>query len=320
MSQLAQFTAKILDGEYLERGEALHLVQADLYELFLSANRIRKHFKGDEVSFCSIINARSGSCSQDCKFCAQSAHYSTGVKTYPLVSPQQVGQGAEAAIQARASHYGVVISGRGLGTEEETEQICRLLRAVPSERLSACASLGELTPDFAARLRETGLTRYHHNLETSARFFPQVCSTHSYEDRVRTLQVAKDAGFELCSGGIFGLGEDWEDRIDLALALRKLGVNSVPLNFLLPVPGTPLEHNPPLPPLEILRIIAVFRLILPDRNIKVAGGREPNLRNLQSWIFFAGANGALIGNYLTTAGRPPEEDLQMIADLELTAS
>ncbi len=319
-SRLTRCVDKILKGEYLDREEAFSLLEVDLYEMLFAANRVRRYFKGDKINFCSIINARSGNCSQDCKFCAQSAHNKTGVQAYPLVSAGQVGQGAQGAVKAQACHYGIVVSGRGAGNKDEIEEICRLIKAVPQDKIGVCGSLGELSREFAAKLKEAGLTRYHHNLETSEKFFPRVCTTHTYADKIKTLRIAQDTGFEVCSGGIFGLGEGWEDRIDMAFALRELGVSSVPLNFLVPVAGTPFEHNKPLPPLEILRIIAIYRLILPDKDIKVAGGREINLRDLQSWIFYAGANGALIGNYLTTAGRSAEDDLRMTADLQLTAN
>ncbi|MBI5787866.1 MAG: biotin synthase BioB [Candidatus Schekmanbacteria bacterium] len=315
---LEQLTDKILSGDVVDKDDARFLLAVDLDELLPAANHLRKHFKGNKVGFCSIINARSGNCSQDCKFCAQSAHYNTGIQEYPFIEPQQAKEGAEKAIGMQANHYGIVVSGRGIKSKKDIDQVCRLLEIVPKERITACASLGELTPGFATRLKEMGVSRYHHNLETSERFFPQICTTHSYEDRVKTLQIAAYAGFETCSGGIFGLGEDWEDRLDMAFALRELGVSSVPLNFLVPIPGTPMANNKPLSAGEILRIIAVYRFILPEKDIKVAGGREANLRDLQSWIFLAGANEMMIGNYLTVKGRPVDQDWQMVADLGLT--
>ncbi len=201
------------------------------------------------------------------------------------------------------------------------EKICAALgRIAEQTSISRCASLGNLTPDMIRQLKEAGLTRYHHNLETSENFFPHVCSTHSYQERLDTVRLIKRAGLELCCGGIFGLGEDMGDRLELAFTLRELGADSVPLNFLTPISGTPLEAQLPLIPREILKIIALYRFILPDKDIKVCGGREANLRDLQSWIYYAGANGSLLGNYLTTTGKPAAEDLQMIKDLGLQAS
>jgi biotin synthase len=182
-------------------------------------------------------------------------------------------------------------------------------------RLLACASFGQLTPLAARQLREAGLRRYNHNLETSARYFPSVCTTHTFEDRVTTIRHAKAAGLQVCSGGIFGMGENATDRVDLAVALRELDVDSIPINFLNPIPGTPFEGLQPLAALECLRILAVYRLLFPTKDIKVAGGREACLRDLQSWIFLAGANGAILGDYLTTSGRSAEEDIQMVRDL-----
>jgi len=181
--------------------------------------------------------------------------------------------------------------------------------------MMACASFGALTPLAARQLYDAGLRRYNHNLETSARFFPTICTTHTFEDRVTTIRHARAAGLQVCSGGIFGMGESPGDRIDMAVALRELDVDSIPINFLNPIPGTPLANAEPLQPMDCLRILGVYRLFFPTRDIKVAGGREAALRDLQSWMFYAGANGAILGNYLTTSGRSAEEDLQMVRDL-----
>jgi len=314
-----ELAEKVLAGGRIEFGEAERLYfEAEQDELLFWANRLRRAFKGKTVDFCSIINAKSGRCPEDCKFCAQSAHYRTSAPVYPLVSEKRLLKGMEEARRARARRYGIVVSGRRINSARELEMVCRALEAIRRMGgIGCCASLGELTAETARRLKASGLERYHHNLETSEEFFPQVCSTHSFADRVRTVRLAKEAGLEVCCGGIFGLGERPVDRLSLAFTLRELEVDSVPLNFLVPIPGTPLEGQPPLAPQEILRIVALFRFVLPRQDIKVCGGRERNLRDLQSWLFYAGANGALIGNYLTTPGRPPEEDWQMVADLEL---
>jgi biotin synthase len=314
-----QLTKRILAGYQIDYAEAQRLSRLDdsLEDLLYAAHRIRKHFRGTEVDFCSIISAKSGRCSEDCKFCAQSAHYPTSVQEHPLVEDDKLFEGAVAAQAAGACRYGIVTSGRGI-KEPELERVCTALERISRRTaIQRCASLGELTPPMVRRLKDAGLSRYHHNLETSRKFFPRICSTHSYQQRLDTVRLVKQAGLELCCGGIFGLGEEMEDRLELAFTLRELEVDSVPLNFLVPIPGTPLQHQPPLPAREILKTIALFRFILPDKDIKVCGGREVHLRDLQSWIYYAGANGALLGNYLTTCGRPAEEDLQMIRDLGL---
>ncbi len=317
-----ELAKRTLDGYRINFAEAQQLAQLDDYpdDLLYAANRIRKRFRGVEIDFCSIINAKSGRCSEDCKFCAQSAHYKTSVQEHSLLGSDKLFEGALAAKSAGACRYGIVTSGQGIKNKAELEQICEALEQIKKQtNINRCASLGSLTPGMVKQLKSAGLTRYHHNLETSADFFPHICSTHSYQKRLDTAKLVKQAGLELCSGGIFGLGEDMQDRLELAFSLRELEVDSVPLNFLAPVPGTPLEQQPPLSPGEILRIIAIFRFILPDKDIKVCGGRETNLRELQSWIYYAGANGSLLGNYLTTIGKPAAEDLQMLEDLGLRA-
>ena len=210
-------------------------------------------------------------------------------------------------------------SGRSLLNRRELDTVCRVISTLKQrKKLSPCASLGLLTPDHAQALQEAGLVRYHHNLETGPGFYPAICSTHTFADRVNTLKTARRYGFSLCSGGIFGLGETLKDRIDLAWVLKKLRVDSVPLNFLNPIPGTPLQDQPPLPPLEILKSIALYRFILPEADLRSCGGREKALRTLQPLMYLAGCNGTMIGNYLTTEGRSPEVDIQEIFDLGLT--
>ena len=226
---------------------------------------------------------------------------------------------ADEAARNGASSFGIVNSGRG-PTDRELDWMEPFFRdTATGHRIRPCATLGELRPDQAHRLRDMGVERINHNLETSRRHFPSICSTHTYDDRLRTLRAAKDAGLSICSGGIFGLGEDWEDRLDMAFALREIGADVVPLNFLYAIQGTPMKGKAvELEPLEALKIIAIYRFLLPRAELKVAGGREKVLRDLQSWAFFAGANSFLIGNYLTTFGRSPREDHQMLRDLGLT--
>ncbi|MDI6792281.1 MAG: biotin synthase BioB [bacterium] len=314
---------KVLKGKDVTPEEVLDLSQvegADLFFLLAAANRIRAYFLEDRVDLCSIINAKSGRCSEDCIYCAQSIHHQTGVKSFPLVSEKEILAAARRAIEVKAGRFGIVTSGRRV-KGKEVQVIARVLKQMKEEEIpvSRCASLGSLSVQEALILKKAGLQRYHHNLETSPDFFPRICTTHTFEERMATVKTAKEAGLEVCSGGIFGLGEGLKDRIRLAFILKELDVDSVPLNFLHTIPGTPVEHLPSLPPLEILKTIALFRFILPTKDIKVCGGREQNLRSLQPFIFPAGANGMLIGDYLTTRGQDPRLDLEMIEDLGLKA-
>lgn len=298
--------------------EALKFIKGDLYDLIYIANKIREKHFGKAIKFCSIVNAKSGLCSEDCRFCSQSARYNASVDQYDLKKPQEILSAAVNAQRNSATRFGIVTSGHRIISEKEWELIYESIELLNKETsLLIDASLGCLDPEHAVLLKKAGLNRYHHNLETSSRFFPQICTTHSYEDRLNTVKVVKKAGLELCCGGLFGLGETWDDRIELAFALKEINPDSVPLNFLNPVLGTPLENVKLLTPFECLRIIALFRLVFPDKDICVCGGREKNLCDMQDRMFSAGANGTMIGNYLTTLGRAPEEDLNMIEALGL---
>jgi biotin synthase len=290
----------------------------EIYDLFLLANKIRNKFKGNTVDLCSIINAKSGSCPEDCSFCAQSAHSKrkTETKTYSLLNRDEILGAAESAKKYGVKRFCIVTSGRK-PSKNELKNICKYIYEIRNMGLLPCATLGMLDIDELRQLKDSGLNRYHHNLETSEAFFSEICSTHTYRDKIRTIEASKSLGLSICSGGIFGLGETWDDRIDMAFALKELDVDSVPINFLTPVKGTPLDSKNLLNPLEALKIIAIFRLLLPDKEIRVCGGRPMTLRDLNSQIFLSGADGLLIGNYLTTEGRRPEEDLQMIRDMGL---
>ena len=300
--------AMVYDREALPLAQLLSLTDSLRYKH--SANRVR---------LCSIINARSGGCREDCAFCAQSAHNRAAVPRYGLVSGEEILAAARNALDSGAGEFSIVTSGPGAGAEDEAVQIetaVSLLRG-NEPGMGRCASLGKLTENELKRLKESGLDCIHHNLETSRSYFPEICSTHSYDERVEMVRLAKESGFRVCSGGIFGLGESVEDRIEMAFELRELGVDSIPINFLNPISGTRLEAQPLLSPDEALRTIAMFRIVLPDRDIVVCGGREVTLGDLQPLLFWAGANGILIGNYLTTSGRNAEDDLKMIRDLGL---
>ena len=285
--------------------------------LFHGACRIRDHYNGHGIKLCAIVNAKSGRCPEDCAFCAQSAHHKTQIEAYPLMEPRQILHKAREVEAMGARRFSIVTSGKAL-TEKELEKVVQALRLMKEETgLALCASLGMMAQRTAQQLKEAGLSRYHHNLETAPSFFPSICTTHRYEDDLNTLRSAQEAGLEICSGGIFGLGESAQQRLELAFTLREMAVDSVALNFLNPIPGTPLARSNGLTPLEILKSAAIFRFILPERDIRICGGREVGLRDLHPLIFWAGANGIMIGNYLTTQGRNHRADLRMIQDLKL---
>ena len=319
MQQIIALADKVLAGGAVTKEEAEFLINVgdeDTMVLCAMADKIRQKFAGSEVDCCAIINGRSGKCSENCKFCAQSAHYKTGVKEYGLLSQEEFFNAAKKAKEAGAVRFSIVTSGRGQSREDDFANICKALKRIKEElHIEVCASLGILTLEQAQELRAAGVTRFHSNLETSGSHFPDICTTHTYEDKFFTIKNAQAAGLRVCSGGIFGLGETPEQRVEMAFTLKELGIDSVPLNLLTPIPGTPFESNKPVPPLEILRAFATFRFILPAAQIRTAGGREVNLRDLQSLALNGGASGIMIGGYLTTAGRGTDRDRQMLQDL-----
>jgi biotin synthase len=296
--------------------QELMRVEDDLLPLlFYGACRIRDHYNGRGIGLCAIVNAKSGRCPEDCAFCAQSAHHQTEIEAYPLMDPDEILLKAQEAKAMGARRFAIVTSGKALSAKELAKAV-QAIRLIKEEAgLIPCASLGMLTKESALQLKEAGLNRFHHNLETACSFFPSICTTHAYEEDLDTLRRAKEAGLQVCSGGIFGLGESPEQRLELAYTLKEQGVDSVALNFLHPIPGTPLESSRALAPLEYLRFVALFRFILPDKDIRICGGREYGLRDLHPLVFWAGASGIMIGNYLTTMGRDHQADLQMIQDL-----
>lgn len=312
---------KILSGEGLtpeDAREFVSLKEQNLMEIMALANRAREKFKGNEVSLCSIINAKSGMCPEDCAFCSQSMYHQTSAPVYSFVGVDKVLERAKAVTNIMAREFSIVTSGYAPEKEEELNEIREAVSKITKETpLESCASLGILDRDALIKLKEAGLKNYHHNLETARSFYPNICTTHSYDEDVKTVKEAKELGFKVCCGGIFGMGESWEHRIEFAFTLKELDVDSIPLNFLNPIAGTRLENVKQLSPLDCLAIISLFRLTMPEKDIFVCGGREVNLRDLQSLLFFAGANGMMIGGYLTTKGRQPEDDLRMIQDLGL---
>ena len=319
--QIQEYAKKILAGQLLERSEIDPLSKLSndhLDDLLYWANEIRKANFGNTVKMCSIVSGRLGGCSQDCAFCAQSLHYDTAVdKTPQVLSDGQIMDAAAEAKQKGVPNFGIVYSGKKV-SQAELDRLIALTQRIKTELgMGVCMSLGIVSDENMQRLADAGVVRFNHNLETSERHFPDIVTTHKYEDRVKTIEAGLKAGMGVCAGGIFGIGETEQDRIDMALELRRLGVDMVPMNFLHPIEGTPLGKAETMPPRQILRIVALYRFILPKTHLKVAGGRVLNLRDLQSWIFYAGCTAILSGNYLTTAGRAVEDDLKMIEDLGL---
>lgn len=308
---------KVLDGGEPSFDEALALTAVapeDIPLLLGVANKVRARFAGDTADTCQIVNARSGNCPENCKFCAQSVHHPTVIDTYPLLAEDEILKAAHAARRSGASRFSVVTAGCGMQNDPDFAAITAALRRIGRETaLKCCCSLGLLSAENAAALKAAGVTRYHHNLEAGESFFPHICSTHTYQDRLATIRLAREAGLEICSGGIIGMGESWRQRLELAFALKELDVDSVPLNLLSPVKGTALENAPRLSPPEVLQTFALFRLILPGKVIRYAGGRDQALGEFVPLGYLSGINGALTGNYLTTSGRTAAEDLRTIA-------
>jgi biotin synthase len=303
---------------YKEAKELINLRGSVVFDLFVAANSIKEHFVGKKVHLCAIINAKSGKCPEDCGFCAQSSHHDTDVPVYDFVSTDEIVNCAKEASKDRAGCFGIVTSGTGITSDREFDAVIRAVRGIREEaQVPPSASLGILTYEQAVKLKEAGLVKYHHNIETSRNFFKNVCTTHDYDDDINTIKNVKRAGLKVCSGVLLGLGESKDDWLDMAFTLKELDVDSVPINFLNPIKNTRFEHNDPVEPLELLKAVALFRFILPKKKISVCGGREKNLRDLQSFMFLAGANGTMAGNYLTTKGRDREEDVRMIRDLGL---
>src|SRR5512138_1359175 len=291
-----------------------HTESPEFEALLARANAVREAVHGSEVALCGITNAKSGRCPEDCGFCSQSAHFpEADAPVYPLVGAEEIVAQARAAERAGAREFSIVTSGTRLAKEEElavVEDAVRRLRAETA--VEPCASLGLMGEPELARLKRAGLMHYHHNLETARSFFDRVCTTHGYDAQLETIRAAKGLGFKLCSGGILGMGETPEQRVELAETIRALGVDCVPMNFLNPRPGTPLEGVKAITPEECLAAIAVYRLMMPGAHIFVMGGREVNLGERQDLIFYAGANGTMVGNYLTSAGRAPDATVGMV--------
>ncbi len=319
MSFVSEMKEKVLKGGLVGRQEALRLAEEPLLELQEAADEIRKAMCGDGFDICTIVNGKCGRCSEDCKYCAQSAHYHTAcTESYPLLSTEELVEGAKHNERQGVLRYSIVTSGRRL-SDAEVDQVCESIRRIKEETsIEVCVSFGLLEEEHFRRIKAAGASRVHCNLESSARYFPYICTTHTYEEKIRTLEAAKAAGLSVCSGGILGLGETMEDRIDMVLTARELGVKSIPVNLLNPIPGTPYENRQPLTNEEACRCVAVFRFLIPDASVRLAGGRGL-VGDKGEACFKSGANAAISGDMLTTAGITVETDMALIHQLGFEA-
>ncbi len=305
---------EVLAGKRISAGEALWLYSQPLEELSEIADGIRQHFCSNRFDICTIINGKSGRCSENCRFCAQSAHNHTDAAEYPLLEAEEILEQARANDRQGVLRYSIVTSGKRL-SDPEVDRMCEAVQQIRAETgISVCVSFGLLNEGQYRRLKAAGGVRVHNNLETSRRNFPNICTTHTFEDKLCAIRAAQAAGLFVCSGGIMGLGETVEDRIDMALTLRELGIKSVPVNMLNPIPGTPFEKNERLTPEDMQRIVATYRFILPDADIRLAGGRGL-MPDKGSACFRSGANAAISGDMLTTAGITVETDLRLLEKL-----
>jgi len=306
---------KVLDGTQLADSDIhfiINLPQDRLEELLACAHGIRTARFGNKVGLCAIINAKSGTCSEDCSFCAQSGHHSTQSPEYPLLPPEEIVAAGAAAQLHGVTRFGVVASGKRVGNQD-LEGFTEAVRGLAAMGMAPDLSPGILDHSQLKSLKNAGLKGYHHNLETSASFFPKMCSTHAYEEDVNAVRGGLKAGLYVCSGGIFGIGESWDDRVELALTLKELGVQSVPINFLHPIPGTPLADRDVLKPEEALRIVALYRFLLPDRALRICGGRLTVFgETRKKELLQSGTSGLMVGDYLTTTGGDTASDLEEI--------
>ena len=305
---------KIIEGYQITKDEAIELSTQPLEELCQAADEIREKFCDNTFDMCTIINGKSGRCSEDCKFCAQSARFPTNVETYPLLGTDEILEQAKYNDEKGVLRFSIVTSGRAL-SDRDIDKVCESIRAIKRETsIEVCVSFGLLKEEQFSKIKEAGVSRIHCNLESSKKFFETVCTTHTYDEKIETLQAARRAGLSICSGGIMGLGESMEDRIDMALELRELGVTSVPVNMLNPIPGTPFGHNEMLTNEDMQRIVAVYRFILPNSSIRLAGGRGL-LPDKGEKCFASGANATISGDMLTTSGITIDQDMELLNKL-----
>ena len=310
-----------LKGQSISSDKALQLesfTHEELNYLFIGTDRIRDKFKGEDVKICSIVNAKSGRCVEDCSFCAQSSSFKTDAPETELMSVDEMVAAAKEAEAFGANEFSIVASGTKMDDRQELDKVIAAVRRIKAEtKLETCCSLGLMELDDLKELKAAGLDRCHHNLETAASFFNKIVTTHTYEDEVKAVKNAKEAGLQVCVGGIFGMGETFAQRVELAFSIRELGTQSLPINFLKPIEGTGLDHLETIEYYDALKTIALLRLVLPKIDLFVCGGREEVMTDKQEQLFSAGANGILGGNYLTTKGQDPKRDIEMIQSLGL---
>lgn len=313
MSIVQIWKDKILAGEKINRSGVEELLIAPLEELCEAANQIRENLNGNVLDTCSILNGKSGLCTENCKYCSQARGHKTGVEEYPLLTVDRIVEEGLQTAEQGVDRFSVVTSGVRV-SDAEIDVLCRAYSKIREESdIQLCASHGLIHYEQFLKLKEAGITRIHNNLETSRRYFPQVCTTHTYDDKIETIRAAQKAGLEICSGGIIGMGEEMSDRLDMAFELRDLGVESIPVNVLMAIPGTPLQNQPLLPESEILRTIALFRFINPTANIRLAGGRN-SMTDCGRLALHAGANASITGNMLTTSGNTVKQDFEMFTE------
>lgn len=312
MTDVLKLSDEIIHGRRLSKEEDLgFLKEVPFRDLCDGADRIRAHFIGDGVDLCTIISGRNGACGENCKFCAQSAHNHTGCEVYPLLPYEKIHALASSNEKAGVDRFAVVLSGRG-PSEDDFEEIIAIYKRLRAElKINLCASLGFLSEEQFERLYDAGVRSYHNNIETSPGYFPKICTSHTFEDKAANIRRAQKAGLNVCSGGIIGMGETMDDRIDMALALSELGIRSIPINALIPIPGTPLEDLPTLSNEEILRTVAIFRYLNPEADIRLGAGRKLIEGNGEA-AFLSGASATITGNMLTTSGSTIKEDREML--------
>ncbi len=311
ISTLTELENRLIEGYRIGYDEALALLRTtpeeDLYAL---AHRLRTHYQGQRFDTCSIMNARSGRCSEDCKWCAQSKFYHTDIHIYPLVDEPEVLAEAQHNAAKGVKRFSLVTSGRSL-TDREIDKVCRIYRQLGSQvKIHLCASMGLLNREQLQKLKESGVERYHCNLETAPSYFKQLCTTHTPEEKIQTIRWAKEVGLSICSGGIIGMGESEEQRVELAVTLQQIGVDSIPVNVLNPIPGTALENTPPLSDRHVLRAMAMMRIINPSADIRLAGGRN-RIKHLEERLLFCGVSASIVGDMLTTAGSKIDTDFTL---------
>lgn len=317
-TSISSLTQEIIDGYRISRQDDLTIfLDAPLETLQEGAHRLQEHFCGKHIDLCTIINGRSGRCSENCKYCAQAACHHTGIDEYSFLSKEEIIANAKANQDAGVNRFSIVTSGRALAGKEFEAALDTYRDMKHTLTIDLCASHGILTREQFRRLRDAGVTSYHHNIETSRRFFPEICTSHTYDDRIKTIRIAQEEGLNVCSGGIIGMGETREDRLDMAISLAELNIQSIPINALMPIPGTALENRPPLSAEEILRTIAIFRFINPTANIRLAAGRKL-LHDNGASAFQNGASASITGNMLTTSGTTIKEDMELLNKLGLS--